>query len=66
MTELESCEAHGDGLCIGDSANKNQIYSNHPVGCRGHIYYFNDCEVLNILKKQLFHSCSDEHRYRAA
>lgn len=66
LTPAESCEAFHDGLCVGDSKIRNQVYSNHPVGCRGHTYYFNDREVLEILKKELFHSCSDEHRYRAA
>ena len=65
LTPLEECEAVHDGLCVG-SRGHAQVYSNHPVGCRGHIYYFNDCEVLEILKKNLFHNYSEEHRYRAA
>ena len=66
LTLIEACEAVHGGLCAGDSDPRQQVYSNHPVGCRGHINYFNDCEVLDILRKHLFHSGSDESRYRAA
>ena len=38
--------------------NKDALpcYSNHPVGARGHSNYWQDAEVLEILKKELFAS----------
>ena len=66
LSEISSKESCDQRLLSCDSTGGKQAYSNHPVGCRGHVNYFNDCEVLDILKNQLFEKCSDEHRFRAA
>ena len=65
LAPLEERDSTDVGLCI-DAKAKVQVYSNHPVGCRGHINYFNDCEVLAVLKEHVFHHGPETHRYRAA
>jgi hypothetical protein len=41
-------------------------YSNHPVGCRGHVNYWNDSEVLDVLRAELFKTANEAHHSRAA
>lgn len=52
---------------VGVSNRDGQIvFSNHPVGCRGHVNYWSDCEVLEILRSELFRSCLHDCHYKAA
>ena len=60
---------HSNGYPDGQCEFRDTIFSNHPVGCRGHVSYWNDSEVLNILRAELFKDCSskhDRHRHRQA
>jgi hypothetical protein len=65
--DLESCQRIDNGYCGSSiSTSSRPPYSNHPVGCRGHVHYWNDCEVLEILRAELFVSCQPQRRQQAA
>ncbi len=67
IQNLESERAQADGFCeITEVQPTQNVYSNHPVGCRGHVNYWNDCEVLNILRAELFGHCQHSHQKNAA
>ena len=58
---------------IGNSTEKQEkpffrptVYSNHPVGPRGHQSYWSDQEVLEILRAHLFEQSSAHENNRAA
>ncbi len=67
MTPTEALQARSDGHCLADDSEVDQrTYSNHPVGCRGHVSYWSDREVLDILRAELLQRCRDERHQRVA
>ena len=68
-TSMRSTASVASFASAGSTGNAlaSEKYTNHPVGPRGHVSYWDDCEVLDILRTEVMGvELEDDHHRRAA
>lgn len=65
LDDRHSSENQHPNLPRVSTEGDRTVASNHPVGCRGHVSYWNDVEVLDVIRSELF-ARDEETRQRYA